>query len=221
MGISATGKPAHSLVQTIRDTLREEILRGVLPAGSQLRQESLAERFAASRIPVREALRLLEAEGLVSSRPNKGAVVAAMSTAEWCEMLDIRMALECFAARMAVPNMVEADFQRMERILQAYDAADTPQEWAEYNRQFHLALCEPANNGRLKAMIQEFCLSTTNRFAHLHMSLSTDKHAVQADHHAMLAACRARNGQQVAAMLEQHIVQTRRELMASLRLAQA
>lgn len=220
MDISATDKPGRTLVQTIRDTLHEEILSGLLPAGTQLRQETLAQRFETSRIPVREALRLLEAEGLVNSRPNKGAVVAAMSTAELCELLDIRMALECFAARLAVPNMVEADFLRLEGILQRYDAADSPQQWAEYNRQFHLALCEPSNNQRLQAMIQEYCLSTTNRFSHLHMSLSTDKHTVQHDHYAILAACRARDGLQVAAMLEEHIAQTRRELMASGRMGQ-
>jgi biotin operon repressor len=72
MDISATDKPGRTLVQTIRDTLHEEILSGLLPAGTQLRQETLAQRFETSRIPVREALRLLEAEGLVNSRPNKG-----------------------------------------------------------------------------------------------------------------------------------------------------
>ncbi|MEX3917348.1 FCD domain-containing protein [Paraburkholderia sp. BR10872] len=68
----------------------------------------------------------------------------------------------------------------MKRILAAYDAASSPAEWAECNRQFHLALCAPANNARLRKMIEEYCLSTTNRYPHLRMSLDTEKNEVQA-----------------------------------------
>jgi OHCU decarboxylase len=160
--------------QSILYQLRDETLRGTLPPGTQLRQANLAERFGASRIPVREALRQLEAEGLVSYQLNRGAVVIAMSTSEICELLDIRAALESSAAKLAVPNIVSADIELMKRILASYDIATTPVEWAECNRQFHLALCAPSNNERLKKMIEEYCLSMTNRYPAVRGELPTE-----------------------------------------------
>lgn len=202
-----------ALHHQIRAQLRSEILSGELPVGTPLRQDALAERFNASRIPVREALRQLEAEGLIVHRLNKGAVVAGMSVAEICEVLDIRVVLECYAARLAVPNMVERDFEAMQKILDAYSASDSLPEWAEYNRRFHLALSAPANNRRLRRLIEEFCLNT-DRYTHVEMSKATGKEGPQADHYRMLEAARRRDVEAVVSMLEDHIRETKRELLA-------
>lgn len=204
---------SKALHHQIHEQLRAEILRGDLSVGTPLRQDALAERFDASRIPVREALRQLEAEGLIVHRLNKGAVVAGMSVAEICEILDIRVVLECYAARLAVPNMVERDFEAMEKILDAYSASDSLTEWAEYNRRFHLALSAPANNRRLRRLIEEFCLNT-DRYTHVEMSKATGKEGPQADHYRMLEAARRRDADSVVAMLEEHILETKRELLA-------
>lgn len=209
-------KEAKALHQDIRDQLREDILSGTLPAGTPLRQDALAERFNASRIPVREALRQLEAEGLIAHQLNRGAVVAGMSVEDICELLDIRVALECHAARQAVPNMVERDFQAMESILAAYSEAQTIPEWAEFNRRFHLALSAPANNTRLVRLIEEFCLNT-DRYTHTAMSRATGKDKPQEDHFRIVEAARAGDAERVAALLEVHILDTKKELMASAR----
>lgn len=209
-------KVAKALHQNIRDQLREDILSGALATGTQLRQDALAERFNASRIPVREALRQLEAEGLISHQLNRGAVVAGMSVEQICELLDIRVALECHAARMAVPNMVERDFQAMDAILQAYSEAQSIPEWAEHNRRFHLALSAPANNKRLLRLIEEFCLNT-DRYTHVAMSRATGKDKPQEDHYRLVEAARAGDADQVAALLEVHILDTKKELLASAR----
>ena len=203
----------RSLHHTIRDTLRQDILGGVLQAGHELRQDALAERFGASRIPVREALRQLEAEGLVIHQPNRRTVVAGMSVAQLCELLDIRIALECHAARLAVPNMVQRDYEAMERILADYAASDTLEDWAEYNRQFHLALSAPANNARLRRLIEEYCLNT-DRYTHVAMSEATGLERPMQDHYALLAACRERNVERVVELLHEHIDHTRKELQA-------
>jgi len=197
--------------------LREEILRGTLPPGAQLRQETLASRFNTSRIPVREALRQLEAEGLVDYRVNRGAIVIAISTQQMVELLDIRAALETHAAKLAVPLMVSADIETLSGILQAYDQATQAADWAEYNRRFHLALCAPARNARLHTLIAQYCLNTTHRYPHLRMSLDTDKRAVQEDHYRILDACKRRAPLDVAALLEAHILETKREVMAAAR----
>lgn len=209
-------RAAQALHQSIRERLREDILAGVLPAGTQLRQAALAARFDASRIPVREALRQLEAEGLVRHQLHRGAVVVGMSTEEICELLDIRIALECHAAKLAVPNMVASDFDAMERILAEYTSADTVAEWAEHNRRFHLALSAPANNRRLRRLIEEFCLNT-DRYTHVAMSAATGKDHPQADHYRILEACRVRDAARVVALLEAHILETRRDLLAAAR----
>ncbi|WP_150669541.1 GntR family transcriptional regulator [Pandoraea anhela] len=206
----------QALHQAIRDTLRDEILSGVLPGGFQLRQEALAERFNSSRVPVREALRQLEAEGLVTHHLNRGATVASMNLEQLCEMLDIRVALECHAAKLAVPNMAERDFQVMEQILADYSASEVVSEWAEYNRRFHLALSAPANNRRLRVLIEEYCLNT-DRYSHLAMSQATGKEKPQHDHYEILAACRRRDVAAVVAMLEAHILTTRNEIKAMAR----
>jgi DNA-binding GntR family transcriptional regulator len=216
----ATIRPSkQALHQTIRDTLRSEILGGELPGGTALRQDALAERFQASRIPVREALRQLEAEGLVVHHLNRGAEVARMNVDQLCELLDIRVALECHAAKMAVPNMVERDFEAMDRILDAYQASTDISEWAEYNRRFHLALSAPANNRRLRRLIEEYCLNT-DRYTHVAMSQATGKERPQQDHRKIVEACRRRDVQTVVALLEEHIMETRRELLATARAAE-
>ncbi|WP_301233122.1 GntR family transcriptional regulator [Pandoraea cepalis] len=206
----------QALHEAIRDTLRDEILRGVLPGGYQLRQEALAERFNASRVPVREALRQLEAEGLVTHHLNRGATVTSMNLELLCELLDIRVALECHAAKLAVPNMAERDFQGMEQILADYSASEAVSEWAEYNRRFHLALSAPANNRRLRMLVEAYCLNT-DRYSHLAMSQATGKENPQHDHYEILAACRRRDVGAVVSLLEAHILATRNEIKAMAR----
>ncbi len=88
----------------MREALRAAISSGELAPGLQLRQDELAARFGTSRIPVREALRQLEAEGFVTFLPNRGAVVSDLSIDEVIELLEIRIALECHALRLAIPD---------------------------------------------------------------------------------------------------------------------
>jgi len=208
---------SKGLPQIIRDQLRYEILKGTMPAGTQLRQDALAERFNTSRLPVREALRQLESEGLITYQRNRGAVVAGMDVDQLCEMMDIRIALECYAARIAVPNMVQRDFDHLKEILDLYNASETVTEWAEYNRRFHLGISAPANNRRLRRLIEEFCLNT-DRYTHEMMSLATGKDGPQADHYEILEACKRRDGDKVAQLLELHIQETKNNLIATDRL---
>src|SRR5689334_18278168 len=111
-----------STPETVREALRVAISSGDLAPGFQLRQDELAERFGTSRIPVREALRQLEAEGFVTILPNRGAVVADLSVDEVIELLEIRIALECHALRLAIPAMGEMDLDETKKVLRSYDA---------------------------------------------------------------------------------------------------
>ncbi|QIQ21869.1 GntR family transcriptional regulator [Zophobihabitans entericus] len=211
MGVTTSKPDQKSLSYRIRDELKQDILQGVLLPGTQLRQESLAKRFNSSRIPVREALRQLEVEGLVKSKLNRGAIVSTPNLNDVCDLLEIRIALECRAAKLAVPNMTSEDIARLTEILNAYSLAKTPAECAENNRQFHLALCLPANNKQLTALIKQYCMSTSSPYAnfHLDMTTATDIEAVHQDHYAILDACKARDVEAVVTILENHIKATK------------
>ncbi|MGN8545983.1 GntR family transcriptional regulator [Bradyrhizobium sp. 13971] len=122
--------PHGSAPDAVREALRAAISSGELAPGLQLRQDELAARFGTSRIPVREALRQLEAEGFVTFLPNRGAVVSDLSIDEVIELLEIRIALECHALRLAIPAMGEIDLEETTKILRAYDAEPDPAQWA-------------------------------------------------------------------------------------------
>ena len=138
----------------IRDGVRRAILDGVYASGVQLRQDELAERFGTSRIPVREALRQLEAEGLVTIEANKGATVTVLSLPEVLELFEIRAALECRALRLAIPNMIDGDFEAAEAILQDYGALEDPGAWGDINWRFHSLLYAPCALPKLLGMIE-------------------------------------------------------------------
>jgi DNA-binding GntR family transcriptional regulator len=199
----------------VTEQLRQRILSGALPGGLQLKQEQLAQEFGVSRIPVREALKSLEAEGLVRHELYKGAVVAQSSVEEMVEMLDIRIALESRALRLAFPNYTPALLDDAEAILRRYDMAETPREWSEFNMQFHLALYRPANKPRLLQMIENLTRGT-DRQVHLHISRTVGRDHPQEEHFALLAACRAARVEEAVSLLEEHIAGTQ----AALRRAQ-
>jgi DNA-binding GntR family transcriptional regulator len=202
----------------VRDRLRQAIHSGKLQPGDLLRQEELADRFGTSRIPVREALRQLETEGLVTLQPNRGAVVAALSLQEVLEMLDIRIALECRALYLAVPNMIDSDFEAAAKILKSYDREPRPQKWGEMNWRFHEALCLPCNRPKLLAMI-EANYGHVSRFVRTQVSMASGKEKPQKDHYEILDACRNGDARKAASLLDLHITHTQKSLMAASRQA--
>lgn len=209
----AARRPAPELV---RDGLRAAIFRGELSEGAQLRQDQLAEQYGTSRIPVREALRQLEAEGLVRIEPNRGAVVTSLSLEDVLEMLDIRIALECHALRLAIPNMAEEDLAHAASILEAYNADPDPQNWGTVNWSFHFTLYEPCHRPRLLQMI-ESNFGHVNRFVRMQVSLAAGKERPQREHELLLEYCRTGEADQAVKLLESHIEQTQKSFRASRR----
>ena len=191
--------------------LRAQILDGSLAGGVQLKQEQLARAFGVSRIPIREALSRLAAEGLVVHEPNKGATVFQPSLHEIVEALDIRLALETRALALALPYMTPETLDRSEHILARYDKASTPAQWTRFNLEFHLALYEPAGRPRLLAMI-EGVVTGIDRHVRERISLALGRDDPQADHYAILDACRRGERALALARLERHIEATQRSL---------
>jgi DNA-binding GntR family transcriptional regulator len=202
--------------EVVRDGIRESILGGQFTEGMQLRQDQLAEQYGTSRIPVREALRQLEAEGLVRIEPNRGAIVTTISLDEVLEMLDIRIALECHALRLAIPEMAEEDLQLAQNILESYNRAPNPESWGTMNRQFHWAIYAPCHRPRLLGMIRAN-FGHVNRFVRTQVSLATGKERPQREHELLLTLCREGEVEQATELLEKHIEQTKKSVQASSR----
>jgi DNA-binding GntR family transcriptional regulator len=196
--------------------LRQEILSGALAPGRPLRQDELGTRFGVSRIPVREALRVLQAEGLVAYAANKGAVVAGISLTEVLGRLEVRIALESHALRLAIPNMVARDLAAAEEILAAYDSAPDAPSWSEMNWRFHWTLYEPCNcPPLLESVVSNY--GHLNRHERMRLSLATGRDRPQQDHHALLDLCRRRDAERAVALLVEHIRATQRSLVTDSR----
>ena len=175
----------------IAETLREEILRGQVAPGQALRQEELADRFGVSRLPVRDALLRLEAQGLVHVYPNRGAFVITLSADEVTEIYEMRVLLEGDIIERAVPRMTPEDWRRIDAAhADATRTAGGP-EWIEGDWRFHRALYEPAARPRQLATIENL-RSTVARYSSGHDALPARTPEWLADHDAILEACRAR-----------------------------
>jgi DNA-binding GntR family transcriptional regulator len=134
-------------------SLREAILTGVLGPGARLRQEDLAERFGTSRIPVREALRALEYEGLVTSEPNRGFTVSELDADDVEEVYDLRIVLEAHAVRVALPLLTDEDINELETLFQAMANATGPDEQLAARERFYIRLYSVSGRPRLVGLI--------------------------------------------------------------------
>ncbi|WP_322067018.1 GntR family transcriptional regulator [Burkholderia ubonensis] len=205
-----------SMAETIRDQLREEILDGSLAVGSVMRQDALAARFSVSRLPIREALRQLESEGLVTSELRRGSVVTAMTIDQVCDLMEVLLALESHAVRLAVPNMVEGDFVLMQEVLDEYDKATTAPDWARLDRRFHAAIMAASGNESLHQMAISVA-HKIERYLHSRLTMTESRERSRDDHHAILAACRAGNVDAAVALISEHIRDSKKNYIASTR----
>lgn len=199
---------SEAVSQRIFRSLKDDILKGLLPPGLQIRQEAVAEQFGVSRVPVREALRQLESEGLLTAELHKGAFVANRSLDEVEEMLDIRIALELRALKLAFPHITPEVVASAKSILTTYDHSDDPLEWQELNMAFHMTLYRPCNRPRLLKMIEDVVL-VNYRFLRTYISMTVGRDHPQDEHHKILEACAARDADLALRLLEIHMEQTR------------
>lgn len=205
--------PAPEVIQI---GLRDAIMAGEITPGTQLRQDEIASRFGTSRIPVREALRQLAAEGIVELLPNRGAVVKAFTVEEIIEILEIRIGLETRALRLAIPNMAQEDIEAGAAILRSYDVEPRPERWSQMNWQFHNVLYRPCNMPRMLSLIERNW-AQCSRLAQLQVSLAAGKENPNREHWEILEACKAGAVEKAATLLEQHIVNTQKSLSARMR----
>lgn len=190
--------------EVIATHLREAIISGHFDEDEPIRQDDVAKLFNVSKIPVREALKRLEAEGLVLFQRNKGAVVTRISEPELAQMFEVRVLLEVQAIRLAVPNMTAATFAAAERICSAFLGEEDVGRWSELNWQLHACLYEPAQRPFMVNLIRSIH-DKLERYLRMQMSLSEGKQRADQEHREIIAACRAGDGDRAAALIAEHI----------------
>jgi DNA-binding GntR family transcriptional regulator len=201
------------------EVLRERILRGEYTEGEQLRQDAVAESLGVSRIPVREALRQLESEGLVTFNPHYGAVVSSLSLAEIEELSQLRALLEGELIRQAIPNLTADDLDRADGILEAYEAAfedNDISEWGSLNWLFHSALLGVANRP-LTMNVLTTLHNQSDRYMRMQLALTHGEDTAVGEHRAIAAAARAGDADLAAALLHEHVLGAGQRLMEFLR----
>jgi DNA-binding GntR family transcriptional regulator len=144
----ATEAPTSAI--RVHDALRVAILEGEIAPGSRLRAEALAERFGTSRTPIREALLMLEREGLVTVEPHRGAIVRSFDAADVLDLYEVRALIEPHAAARAATRIGTEQLERMRALcVKAERRATRVADQIAYNEEFHGIVVEAADSPRL------------------------------------------------------------------------
>jgi len=204
----------RTLSSAIVERLRQSILGGERAAGGQLRQDALAAEFGVSRIPVREALFQLEAEGLVRIEPHKGAVVAGFALAEIDDVFDLRVLLEPRLLARSVPRLQAADYAEIDALDAAFAdaiARHDVAQWGELNARLHLSLYRHAALPRTLAIVAAL-LQASDRYTRVQLSRNTALARAQREHRRLIALSRQGDAKAACAHLVQHIEAVRTDL---------
>jgi DNA-binding GntR family transcriptional regulator len=209
----------RTLSAAIVEQLRRDILDGTYAAGDQLRQDALAASFQVSRIPVREALFQLEAEGLLRIEPHKGAIVSAFSLEEIDDVFDLRVLLEPRMLAQSAPLLTPQDYAEISALDAAFASAIAAQDvaqWGQLNARYHLALYRHARQPRTLAIVTSL-LQTSDRFTRLQMNRAPAFTRAQKEHRQLLRLCREGKIPKARDYLVTHIEKVRQDLHALLR----
>jgi DNA-binding GntR family transcriptional regulator len=184
--------------------LRSEILQADIAPGSRLSQQSVAARFGVSRIPVRDALQVLAAEGLVVPTPNATATVTGLSVSELEELYELREAVEPLVTELAVPNVGRADVVTMRRQLEVMDDHVDVRAWLAANADFHAAVYTHASRPRMIELVERL-RRLTDRYLYLHLKVIGQTGHLDAEHRRILAAVENGDAQLAAQLTKQHL----------------
>jgi DNA-binding GntR family transcriptional regulator len=207
LSLSATHGNASA---RISELLRTAILRGDYPPGGRIRQEDVAQRYGASRVPVREAFRTLEADGLVTLVANAGAWVSRLSLAECDEVYQTRERVEPLLLRYALPGIDEAHLGRLDELAAQMQRTADVEEFLVLDREFHLGSYASAQTTVLGDLVRRLW-NTTQHYRRA-FTLLLDEHSarvVHDEHHMLASAIREGDADGAERILAGHIRRTR------------
>ncbi|MDF5757102.1 GntR family transcriptional regulator [Spongiactinospora sp. TRM90649] len=199
-------RPPQTTQQYVLDHLRRAILTGRLAPGSPIRQDALAEQLGVSRVPLREALKILEGEGQVLYRPRRGYMVAELALEDFLEVYRLRQILEEEAVRQAVDRMTDDDVRRLEEahaeVVEAGRTAEIP-AMAAANRRFHFILIDASGMPRLRRFLT-ILWDATDVYRSLYYGDEANRDRVDHEHRGIIEAVRARDADALVRRLDDH-----------------
>lgn len=205
----------QSLPEVIADDLRERILSGELAEGVTIRQEALAEEYDVSRMPIREALKRLNAEGLVQWANNLGGSVTRHSLDEIGEIFDLRILIEVNLFRLAIPRMGPSDFSRCDEILSqmevSYDENDVG-KWGILNYQYHSSLYATSKRKLTNELLERINLQS-DRYVRMHLSVMKQREPARKEHRDLLRLAQDGKVDEACEVLRWHIQHTKDQLL--------
>lgn len=209
----------RTVTSSVIDLIRDRIISGHYKGGQQIRQEAIAEEAGVSRIPIREALLQLEAEGLVVIHTHRGAVVAALTIEDAIDIFEARIALEPFILKKAIEQATEVDVANVQRALKEYSAAlrgkEPPARLSELNWDFHKALSRPAKRPRSLALLSTLYASA-DRYLRLQIDARSAQKKALDDHQNLAEAFATRDQVRAQKLLKKHIADARDDVIAGL-----
>lgn len=201
---------APSSPSRVAAILREEILSGALAPGERLRQEDIALRFGASRQPVRDALRLLEGDGLVTLVANSGAWVSKLSESECYEAYQVRERLEPLLISQSIPNLTVAQLQRLTELVQQIEKTSDIESFLRLDREFHLLSYAGAAPGMLREFVERIWNTTQHyRRAFANIGSAGNPQVTHMEHKLILDGILRKDSAAAEQALESHIRRTR------------
>jgi len=197
----------RSLHDELVERVRELIATGALASGEKIQEMALCQRFGVSRTPLREALKVLASEGIVTLQPNRGAIVSSLSVPELEEVFPVMGALESLSGELACTLITDEEIEAiasLHRDMVEHWRRRELQPYFKMNQQIHQAILEATHNETLMSVYRALAgrLLTARYFA----NMSDERwHEAVVEHEAILEALQARNGPRLAALLKSHL----------------
>lgn len=209
--------PIRSAREYAYDYVRRRILSGEFPAGTRLNLDEIARTLGVSRMPIREAIRQLASEGLVTVYPRRGSTVTPLSLPDVMDLAEIRELLEGLAIRRALPHLDPSALQHLETLLGQMEAAGSDTElWLRLHDEFHDYLSGRSQSPRLTTLVRHLRQSVT---PHIQLFLSMYKKGElpNVEHRELLDAIKSGNPDAAEAAMREHVASTARALGEFLR----
>lgn len=198
----------RSLHDELIDRVREMIVTGDLEPGTKVPEQSLAEKFGVSRTPLREALKVLASEGLITLTPNKGATISALTLEDLEEAFPVMGALEALSGEMACARISDDEIAHIrhlhDQMVLHYQAGEMP-KYFRFNQEIHNRILDAADNATLSSMYRG--LSGQVRRARYVANISKKRwDQAVSEHEEIIVALSARNGEALSEVLKRHLV---------------
>lgn len=197
----------------VTEALREAIISGVFADGEELNQVELANHFNVSRVPIREALRHLEAAGLVQAEAHRRAVVLGFTPERISEVFEIRALLETFMIERTARVITEQQLARLTKLCDAMDRMKDHDAWLDGNRRFHHQLLEPSGAVTAVALTDQLS-SQVERYLRRSGGMHRPEEAGR-QHREIVRALERRDAEKAKEVLAQHILSTRDRVLDS------